>query len=394
MPSPRRVLVWASASQASVSVVNFGLPSIGPELRAEFGLSLAELGAVLTASLFGSGIALYAAGIVVDRSGGRRATLAGSAIGACSLAAAAFAPSAGVLIALLVLSGIGMAAIPIAGIGSLFRVYPTDRRGFALGVRQMAVPLGGVIGAVLLPVLDAVGGARLAIGACAVPVAIAGILFATVAGGVPAAHERPPMGLRRIWSAPGFQRLLVVAAFYIVVLQALLSFTVPAARDAGLSTFAAGAAFFVLNVTAGVARIVWGRLADRDGGTRRVRDARPHRLGRGLGRPGVRARAPPRPRCRDRRRDRVRVRRTRLERPRLRERGGVDSARARWTVRRRRRHARLHTLGRLDPRDGRTRRPRRLERALVDHGRAGRCRSARRYRSRARAGRRSALSLS
>ncbi len=270
MPSPRRVLVWASASQASVSVVNFGLPSIGPELRAEFGLSLAELGAVLTASLFGSGIALYAAGIVVDRNGGRRATLAGSAIGACSLAAAAFAPSAGVLIALLVLSGIGMAAIPIAGIGSLFRVYPTDRRGFALGVRQMAVPLGGVIGAVLLPVLDAVGGARLAIGACAVPVAIAGILFATVAGGVPAAHERPPMGLRRIWSAPGFQRLLVVAAFYIVVLQALLSFTVPAARDAGLSTFAAGAAFFVLNVTAGVARIVWGRLADRDGGTRRV----------------------------------------------------------------------------------------------------------------------------
>jgi MFS family permease len=67
------------------------------------------------------------------------------------------------------------------------------------------------------------------------------------------------------------QRLLVVAALYIVVLQSLLAFAVPAAREAGLSPFLAGATFLAINVTAGVARVVWGRVADRDAGTRRVR---------------------------------------------------------------------------------------------------------------------------
>ena len=78
------MLASASAAQAAVSFVNFGLPSIGPDLRRHFGLSLPELGAVLTAALLGSGLALIAAGIAVDRLGARRATLAGSMLGAPS----------------------------------------------------------------------------------------------------------------------------------------------------------------------------------------------------------------------------------------------------------------------------------------------------------------------
>jgi hypothetical protein len=53
-PSARAVLVGASAAQAAVAYVGFGLPVIGPQLRGEYGLSLAELGAVLTATLLGA----------------------------------------------------------------------------------------------------------------------------------------------------------------------------------------------------------------------------------------------------------------------------------------------------------------------------------------------------
>jgi MFS family permease len=67
------------------------------------------------------------------------------------------------------------------------------------------------------------------------------------------------------------QRLFVVAACYIVVLQAVLSFTVPAAHAAGLTAFAAGCTYFALNVTAMVSRVAWGHVADRDRGTRRTR---------------------------------------------------------------------------------------------------------------------------
>ena len=268
-PSQRTVLFWASAAQASNSLLNFGLPAIGPQLREEFDLSLAELGGVLTVSLLGSGVALIPAGKAVDRFGARVTTSVGAALGAAGLAAAAFAPNGLVLALFLFVGGIGLAAVPIAGMGSIFRVFDPARRGWALGVRQMAVPLGGVVGAVLLPVLDHVGGARLALLACAGTVAATGVVFAAVAGDA-RPPERPRAGVRRIWRTPGIPRLLLVAACYIVVLQSLLAYTVPAAREAGLSSFLAGATFFAVNVSAGVARVAWGRLADRHGGTRRI----------------------------------------------------------------------------------------------------------------------------
>jgi MFS family permease len=269
--SPRAVLVSASAAQAAVAFFSFGLPSIGPALQREFGLSLAELGAVLVAVLIGSGLSLIPAGIAVDRFGTRRATLVGTATATTGLALAASAGSKEVLFASLVLAGLGSAVVPVAGVGALFGVYPAARRGWALGIRQMAVPLGGTVAALALPGLERLGGVTLALGVAAGAVFVAGVAFAVVvhADAVPLARvERP---FRSIIGAPGMQRLLVVAAFYILVLQSVLAYTVPAARDAGLSAFAAGAAYFAVNVTAMVSRLVWGRIADRHGGSRRTR---------------------------------------------------------------------------------------------------------------------------
>jgi MFS family permease len=102
--------------------------------------------------------------------------------------------------------------------------------------------------------------------------AVLGTAFALVGGDAPLpAAERPGAELRRILGLPGMGRLLLCAAFLIVVLQSVLVYAVPSAEDAGLSRFAAGAVFFVVQVTAAVARIVWGRVADRGGGGRRVR---------------------------------------------------------------------------------------------------------------------------
>ncbi len=266
------MLAAASAAQAAVAFVSIGLPAIGPELSHEFSLSLAALGAVLTANLFGSGLALIAAGIAVDRFGARIPTLVGTALAATGLAVAATAGTAPVLFVALVVSGVGSAVVPVAGAGALFRVYEPGRRAWALGVRQMSVPLGGTIAALAMPALDAAGGVALPLTAAAVAVAVTGTLFAFAAHETPAPRSlRAPRPFRSIWRAPGMQRLFVVASFYIVVLQAVLTFTVPAARAAGLTAFAAGFTFFAINVTAMVSRVVWGRVADRGGGMRRTR---------------------------------------------------------------------------------------------------------------------------
>jgi MFS family permease len=267
--SPRAVLTAATAAQAAVSFVNFGLPAIGPQLRHEFGIGLPALGAVLTAGFLGTALALFPTGIAVDRFGTRAALAGGTALGAAGLFAGAIAGSPVALGAALVVFGVGSSVVTIGGAGALFRAYPPERRGWALGVRQMAVPLGGMIGAVLVPALEAVGGVSTVLLAAAIAVLLSGAAFAVVADSL--RGGRQPRGIRTILKAPGMQRLLVVAAFYIIVLQAVLVYTVPSARAAGLSALAAGTTFFAIQVAAGVARIVWGRIADGGGGARRAR---------------------------------------------------------------------------------------------------------------------------
>jgi MFS family permease len=135
----------------------------------------------------------------------------------------------------------------------------------------MAVPMGGTIAAALLPALEALGGVRVPLLAGAGAVGVAGGAFAIVSGAEGRPAVRPLRPFRTIWRAPGMQRLLLAACFYILVLQALLTYAVPSVRAAGLSAFTASAAYFAINVTAMVARVAWGKLADRGGGGRRIR---------------------------------------------------------------------------------------------------------------------------
>ena len=270
--APGAVLAGASGAQTAVSLVNFGLPAIGPELLEDFDLTLFELGAVLSAGLLGSGVSLIAAGILLDRIGGRRAMLAGSALGAAGLGMAALAGSKHVLFGALFVFGLGSAVVPIAGTGALFAAYRADRRGWALGVRQTAVPLGGAIAAIVYPSLYALGATELTLSVSAVAVAVTGCWFALVVPSEPPSRERVGRGsLAAILRAPGVVTLLAVAACYIVVLQALLAYLVPAVREAGHSELTASVAYFGVNAAAMVARIAWGSVADRGGGSRRVR---------------------------------------------------------------------------------------------------------------------------
>jgi MFS family permease len=265
------VLAAASTAQAAVSFISFGLAAIGPQLRHAYGLSLAELGAILTANLLGAGLALVGAGVVVDGLGSRVATLCGTGLATTGLAAAAESSSGGLLFAGLLVSGVGTAVVPVAGAGALFRHYPAERRAWALGVRQMAVPLGGTVSAVALPALEAAGGVRLALLVGAGLVAATGLAFALALGGEARPARRAPRAFRSILRADGMRRLLVVGCLYVVVLQALISYLVPAVRAAGFSSFVASAAFLAVNVAAMVSRIVWGHIADRASGSRRVR---------------------------------------------------------------------------------------------------------------------------
>ncbi len=266
----RQLLVLAVASQASISIASWGLGALGPELAETFHLSAAGLGAVLAAGFIGNALILIPAGTLVDRNGPRGPLIVGGLTSGACLVLAGFAPSAPLVGGALFLYGLTAAFVAVAGTVSVFHGFAPDRRGMALGFRQMAVSAGGLIAAGLLPGLAAIGGVRLAL----VTAGVLAALFATLFGlasprGALHRDDRGRRDVRGLFRVPSIWRLVAISAVHVSALAAVLNFSVPAIRDQGRSAVVGAVLFAVVSVSAMASRLFWGRVADLGAGTRR-----------------------------------------------------------------------------------------------------------------------------
>jgi MFS family permease len=268
-----RLLVLALACQASISIVQWGLGVIAPDLQLRYDLSAASLGALINATAFGNAIALMVAGVIVDRSGPRKPLLyAGSACGLLLIVGGLLSNAVGLGVALFA-SGVAGALVAVGATVSVFHGFPPERRGFALGMRQMSVALGGLMAAALLPLAVHVGGVRLALVLSGILTAVTAVVFAL---DTPRGPLVAPSQARRVvapWAVarePGMGTLLLIGVCYIIALDAVLTFSVPALRDAGASRGEGSVLFAFVSLSAMAARVAWGQLADAGGGRRRV----------------------------------------------------------------------------------------------------------------------------
>lgn len=133
---------------------------LAPALREEYGLSLSEIGLLLSAEWAGSLVTLLPWGLAADRFGERVVLTLGLAGCALGLVAAAYAPDFRSLAALLALAGGAGASVNSASGRAVMHWFGAGERGLALGVRQTAVPAGGLVAALAVPPLAAAGGAR------------------------------------------------------------------------------------------------------------------------------------------------------------------------------------------------------------------------------------------
>ncbi|QDP95491.1 MFS transporter [Microlunatus elymi] len=140
-----------------------------PELN-RLGLSLSQAGALVAAPTIGIMLTLVAWGAFVDRFGERRALMIGLGLTAAAAVAAALIGSTGAvgptvgatsistgrLVGLGVFLGLGGMAAASSNVASgriVVGWFPAHRRGLAMGIRQMAQPLGVGIAALTVPVL-------------------------------------------------------------------------------------------------------------------------------------------------------------------------------------------------------------------------------------------------
>jgi MFS family permease len=259
-----RVLALALAAQCGISVIEQGIPTLTGFLKADLHLSAAAAGLAVSAFAFGKIFGAYAAGVAADRVGERRVLIVGG-VGAALLVAVAAAVPSPFIFVLLVAAGVAGAAGTPAGGRLVLNAFPRDRRGFALGIRQSGIPLGGLIAAALLPWVAHLAGWRWSLVVAAavtlaalVPLTLARIERSTEPLLDAAPHQVPgPARNRDVRLLTAWGCLLVSGQYALLAFLAL-----DLHGSAGLSLAAGSLLVAVANATGIVGRVVWGAVSD------------------------------------------------------------------------------------------------------------------------------------
>jgi sugar phosphate permease len=252
------VLAGGTAAQASFSAIGIGLPALAPAIRTHFGLTLSEIGIVLAGEWVGTLLTLLLWGFASDRFGERVVLGVGLAGCAAFLAAAAFAPDLATLVLFLALAGAAGGSVNSASGRAVMQWFRASERGLALGIRQTAIPAGGLLAAVTMPHLGVRAGFLFLAAFCLVG-ALAGVLTVREPQERQLPHEAVEWTLRdrRLWA------LSFGSGVYLLTQVAIIGFVVLFLHDErGVSAGAAAGVLAGIQVLAGALRIGAGRWSD------------------------------------------------------------------------------------------------------------------------------------
>jgi sugar phosphate permease len=170
----------STLAQASTAVMVHGPAFLIPALHEQQGLSLARAGLVAAAPMVGTMLALVPWGVVTDRRGERLSLLAGLAVSVVLGALAALSGSVVLLALGLGLAGLAAASSNVASGRVVVGWFPAGRRGLAMGIRQMAQPVGVGVAAVSMAVVADRHGPYAAVWVPVVACGVAAVLVALV----------------------------------------------------------------------------------------------------------------------------------------------------------------------------------------------------------------------
>jgi MFS family permease len=154
MPESRyEVLALFTGAMVGASLFLMSTGTLVPVLESVFNLGPTQLGLVLSVQLVGALLTTAAAGMLTDRFGDKKIVLWTGFFMGLSLICAGLDTNFHWLLFWLLLYGIGYAAVTPAGCHAIIFFFKKEDRGFAMGLRQCGVPLAGVFGSLVLPVI-------------------------------------------------------------------------------------------------------------------------------------------------------------------------------------------------------------------------------------------------
>ena len=238
---------------------------LAPALREELGLTLSEVGVVLSGVWIGATITLLPWGLVADRVGERWTLAGGLAAGGLCLTTVVLTEGLFSLVALLALSGAFGASVNASSGRAVMARFGAHERGLALGIRQTAIPIGGALAALALPAIEHAGGLDAAFLTLGAFYGVAALIGAVVIRDRPLGEE---MAETVPWSVRDVRLWLLCASggFYVVAQIAVIGFVVLYLHDErGWTDSEAAAVLAAIQLLAIAARIGAGVWSDRIG---------------------------------------------------------------------------------------------------------------------------------
>ncbi|WP_340688804.1 MFS transporter [Amycolatopsis coloradensis] len=263
------ILTLGLAAQTASCSFLYGIPFLVPSMQSAEGLSLAEAGTVVAAPSLGLLFTLILWGAAADRYGERLVMAVGLGVSGLLLVYAAVGDhSLGTLFGVFLLAGASTASVNAASGRAVLGWFGPAERGLAMGIRQMAQPLGVGVAAFGLPPIADRWGFQVsfllpALTAIGVALLVAWLLVdpprpEAEAGKV----EKPPSPYRKpaLWRVHGASALLVVPQFAVSAFTPVYLVTVH-----GWTAASAGWFVGAVQILGALGRIASGYWSDRVG---------------------------------------------------------------------------------------------------------------------------------
>lgn len=261
-------LALATLSQVSVAVIRLGIPAVLPFIKRELNLRHDQVGLTIAVLNGGAAAAGIPAGRAADRLGERVVLAFGAIASGMAIVAVYGAANFPTLLLLFLVVGFMTTTSVPAGGRAVVGWFPQAERATAMGFRQMGIPLGGAISALLLPPTALVLGWRVSLSLAGLFAIGAGIialvLYEEPAAAGPDRCREPAgpgtslLGRKQIQALLAYGFILSVGQWcYLTYLTLYLIETL------GLTISLAATHLAIGQVCGALGRIFWGVVSDQ-----------------------------------------------------------------------------------------------------------------------------------
>jgi predicted MFS family arabinose efflux permease len=264
-----RIVALILIAQTVANVGPLGIPAIASLIRADLGLTLAQAGSFLAVYYIGPSLVSLPAGTLADRWGVKRMLVLGQLVIAVGLLAASLATSYAALALLLVAAGFGYGMLNPTSTKAVMGWAPTAHRATLVGLKQVGLPLGGMLGAVLLPALALPLGWRAALVASAGLIAVGALASLVVYrdppdAALPPAAAGAPGVVASVLTSRDLWLLSVATGVFAAMQTVWMSYLVLYLQGVvGLSLLNASRLLALAQFGGMAGRVLFGMLSDR-----------------------------------------------------------------------------------------------------------------------------------